>query len=226
MRIRGFVLLSLSARFSYQQLEPQSDLWNATFRLSEAQIKAANISQETARSVEVALRYERTNNAGGPTQDDPFYDLPASFDPSNPPRPGTVLKVEEYTNLTLYTMPMSLSMSRFLYMTETFDGKPAPASAYVLWPYLPRKFTGLESCSDDRLAHSPLFPVIGFAHGSCGIASACAPSGLRNLWDEFHEPYVRMSMGKQWLEPRGRHVEVHDYRDNLCSAAFVVVGVC
>jgi pimeloyl-ACP methyl ester carboxylesterase len=200
MQIRDLVLILLVAR-SYQQLEPQTDLWNATFQLSEAQINVANISHETARNVEIALRYERTNNAGGPMQGDPFYDLPASYDASNPPPPGTILKVEEYTNLTLYTIPMSLSMSRFLYMTETFDGKPAPASAYVLWPYLPRKFTELESCSDDKSSHSPLFPVIGFAHGSCGIASACAPSGLRNLWDEFHEPYPLALAGYAIVAP-------------------------
>ena len=188
MHTLGLLLLALVAK-SYQQLSDQTDLWNATFKLTETQIKAANLSEETARSVEVALRYERTNNAGSLTQDDSFYELPASYDASNPPPPGTVIKVEEYTNLTLYTIPMSLSMSRFLYITETFDGKSQPASAYVLWPYLPRKFDGLASCSSSNSSSSPVFPVIAFAHGTSGQTTACAPSGLRNLWDEFHEPF-------------------------------------
>ena len=161
---------------SYQQLQSQTDLWNSSFQLSSAQIAAANISQETAHNVEIALRYERTNNAGGPMQNDPFYDLPADFDHSNPPPPGTILKVEQYTNISLYTLPMSLSMSRFLYTTEALDGTSKPASAYVLWPYLPRKFESLTPCSKAKKNQDPLFPVIGFAHGTSGQTQACAPS--------------------------------------------------
>ena len=196
------VALGLLCTRTYQQLlQPQSDLWNSTFQLSAAQIAAANISHATAHNVEVALRYERTNSAGGPTQYDPFYDLPTSYDPSNPPPPGTVLKVEEYTNVTLYTIPMSLSMSRFLYMTETFNGSSQPASAYVLWPYLPRRFSGLRSCSSKHTNHGPLFPVIGLAHGTSGQTQACAPSGLRNLWDEFHEPFPMALAGYAVIAP-------------------------
>ena len=62
--MQAFVLVFLIlCTESFQQLSSQSDLWISTFSLTDAQIKAANISQETARSLEVALRYERTNNA-------------------------------------------------------------------------------------------------------------------------------------------------------------------
>lgn len=192
---------TLCASSLQQQLEPQTDVWNSTFHLSEAQVKAAGISTETAYNVEIALRYERSNNAGDLTQDDPFYDLPEDYDASSPPSPGTVLKVEEYTNITLYSIPMSLSMSRFIYMTEALDGTPMPASAYVLWPYLPRKFSGLSSYSKDESSKGPVFPIIGFPHGSSGTETACAPSGLRNLWDWFHEPYPMALAGYAVVAP-------------------------
>ena len=183
------LLLLLCGVAQEQLLDSQTDVWNSTFQLSPEQISAANISKTTAHNVEVALRYERTNNAGSLVQDDPFYDLPTTYDATNPPPPGTVLKVEQYTNISLYTIPMSLSMSRFLYTTENFNGTSMPASAYVLWPYLPRKYPKLTPCSGDEANGSPIFPVIGLAHGSSGQTQACAPSGLRNLWDEFHEPF-------------------------------------
>ena len=181
-RTQVFVLLTACVKTQQQLLYPQTDVWNSKFHLTAAQIAAANVSQATAHNVEVAMRYERTNNAFGLIQNDPFYDLPDDYDTTNPPPPGTVLKVEEYTNITSYTIPMSLSMSRFLYTTETLNGTSSPASAYVLWPYLPRELPGLSPCSKGPRAGDTLFPVIGLAHGTSGQTQACAPSGLRDLW--------------------------------------------
>lgn len=172
-------------------LQAQNDTWNSTFQLSEAQIALANISHTVANNVNVALNYERTNNAGSLIQDDPFYQLPASYDHASPPHPGTVIKVEEYTNVALYTLPMSISMSRFLYMTETYNGTAVPASALVLWPYLPRRFPNLQSFSERSASgNSTIYPTLAWAHGSSGQGQACAPSGLRGLWDDFHEPFA------------------------------------
>ncbi len=183
------------------QLQPQSNVWNSDFKLTAAQIAAANISHETAANVETALRFERTNNAGKLIQHDAFHDLPASYDPGNPPAAGTILKVEEFTNVSEYTLPMSLSMSRFLYTTETFNGTVMPASAYVLWPYLPRTFPGLRSCSGKQDDDDPLYPVIALAHGTSGQMQACAPSGLRNLWDHFQEPFPYALAGYAIVAP-------------------------
>lgn len=174
---------------SHAQLDSQTNTWNSTFTLTQAQITAANLSATTAHNVEIALRFERSNNAGGPVQEDAFYDLPSSYDWNNPPPAGTVLKVEQYTNISLYTIPMSLSMSRFLYTTESLNGSVLPASAYVLWPYLPRTFENLTPCSSKHSAAEPLFPTIALAHGTSGQTRACAPSNLRALWDDFHEPF-------------------------------------
>ena len=134
-------------------------------------------------------------------QNDPFYDLPEDFDVLNPPPPGTVLKIEQYTNTSLYTIPPSLSMSRFLYTTERLNGSSAPASAFVLWPYLPRTFSQLRPASNSSSNNDSVYPVIGWAHGTSGQNQACAPSGLRTLWDEWHEPFPLALAGYAVVAP-------------------------
>lgn len=200
-----FVLaISLCTGISKAQkavLQSQNNTFNSTFRLSPAQIAAANISEGVAHDVEVALNFERSNNAGYLIQDDPFYILPENLDPLNLPPPGTILKVEEHTNMSFYTVPTSLSMSRFLYTSEALNGSSVPASAYVLWPYLPRKYPHLTSCSGHSASNNSVFPVIGFAHGTSGQTQACAPSGQRNLWDEFHEPFPMALAGYAVVAP-------------------------
>ena len=182
-----------------QSLYPQTDTWNSSFTLTPDQIAAADLSDAVAHDLQVAIRYERSNNAGGRTVDDPFYDLPDDYDVLNPPPPGTILKVEEYTNVTLYTIPMSLAMSRFLYMTETLNGTSAPASGYVLWPYLPRKFANLTSAAQD--GKKPKFPLLGLAHGSSGFTQACAPSNLRALWGEVATTFPFVLAGYAVVAP-------------------------
>ncbi|KAK3707062.1 hypothetical protein LTR37_012394 [Vermiconidia calcicola] len=189
MATEHLFLLLLLPLASLQQLHSQTNTWNSNFALTPDQIAAANLSATTANNVEFAVRYERTNNAGQLTRHDPFYDLPADFDPANPPPPGTVLKVEQYTNITHYTIPMSLSMSRFLYTTETLRGTSMPASAYVLWPYLPRTFATLTPYSTDRDDEDLLFPIVALAHGTSGQTQSCAPSNLRELWGNFQNSF-------------------------------------
>ncbi|KAK5135731.1 hypothetical protein LTR08_004717 [Meristemomyces frigidus] len=186
---------------AYAQLQSQNNTFNSTFRLTSQQIKAANLSETTAHNVEVALNFERSNNAGSLTQDDPFYVLPKDYDYANPPPPGTVLKVEEHTNISLYTLPMGLSMSRILYSSEALNGSSVPASAYVLWPYLPRTFSKLTPYSDTNSSGQALFPVVALAHGTSGQTTACAPSNLRGLWDDFHEPFAIALAGYAVVAP-------------------------
>ena len=69
--------IALCAGAAHGLLQVQNNTFNSTFRLTQAQIKAANLSDATAHNVEVALNFERSNNAGSLIQDDPFYsDLP------------------------------------------------------------------------------------------------------------------------------------------------------
>ena len=177
----------------------QNDTFNSTFEFTAAQIASANLTDTEAHNVAVAIQFERSNYANGiSVTQDPFYNVPASFDQKNPPPPGTILKMEEFTNTSLYTIPPSLTMSRFLYTTETLNGTSIPASAYILWPYQPRSFAGLKSCSGNS---STVFPVIGFAHGTSGQTPECAPSHIRSLWDEFHEPFPLALAGYAVIAP-------------------------
>ena len=61
LAMTSILLLSTSG---YALLQPQTDTWNSSFRLTSEQIAKANISSATAHNLEVALNYERTNNAG------------------------------------------------------------------------------------------------------------------------------------------------------------------
>lgn len=162
---------------------PQVNTWNSSFQLRTSQIQAANLSNATAHNVQVALKYERTNNAGGPIADDPFYSVPSNYSYAHPPAPGTILKVEQYTNTSLYTLPPSVSMTRFLYTTESLNGTSIPASAFILWPYLPHPFANLTSFSGTT--NSSVNPIIGYAHGTSGQQPSCAISHIRNLWDSW-----------------------------------------
>ncbi|KAK3072763.1 hypothetical protein LTR53_006225 [Teratosphaeriaceae sp. CCFEE 6253] len=191
----------LCSRQAAALIYPQNNTFNSTFRLTAQQIAAANLSADTVHNVEVALQFERSNNAGSLTQDDPFYLVPDHYDVDDLPPPGTILKVEEHTNLSLYTIPSSISMSRFLYVSETFNGTSVPASAYVLWPYLPRTFKNLTACSNHGAGGQPVFPVVGLAHGTSGQTQACAPSNIRNLWDDFHEPFAIALQGYAVVAP-------------------------
>lgn len=182
-------------------LQSQNSTWNSTFSLTQAQIDAANISAATAHNVEVALNYERTNGAGGLIQEDRFYDLPDDFDWDNLPAPGTVLKVEQNTNTSFYTLPPSVSMSRFLYMSETLNGTSSPASAYVLWPYLPKTYSKLTSASGASSSDQTVYPVVGFAHGTSGQTRACAPSHLRGLWGDFSQQFPLALSGYAIVAP-------------------------
>ena len=197
----SLIAICLTIHSAAGALQTQNNTFNSTFRLTPAQIAAANLTNATVQNVETALKFERSNNAGYLIPDDPFYHVPASYDPENPPPPGTILKVEEHTNLTLYTIPNSISMSRFLYVSETFNGSSVPASAYVLWPYLPRSFSRLTACTEGNASTGPLYPTVGLCHGTSGQTQACAPSGIRGLWDDFHEPFALALAGYAVVAP-------------------------
>ncbi|KAI6871258.1 hypothetical protein KC338_g2703 [Hortaea werneckii] len=112
-------------------LQSQNSTWNSTLTLTDAQIRAANLSAETVQNVEVAVNYERTNQPGGSIEYDDFYNLPDDYDYANPPKPGSIIKIEEHTNTTFYTLPPTVSMSRILYASETLNGssfQPRPTS--------------------------------------------------------------------------------------------------
>ncbi len=84
---------------------------------------------------------------------DGFYDPPASV----PDRPGQLLRSEPYTG----NLPPGLTAYRLLYTTTADDGVPALASAVVAVP---------------TAADGKPVPLVAWAHGTNGVARACAPS--------------------------------------------------
>jgi len=134
-----------------------------------------------------AVNFEVGAHAHTPLDD--FYSVPASFNPSM--APGKVLKVEKHTNLAPYTVAGGLTMSRFMYTSETINGTIVPVSAYVLWPY--KGFEYKTKCNgiDTPLNKTggPKFPMVSFAHGTAGQFSNCAPSNYRALQYHFMTSY-------------------------------------
>lgn len=102
--------------------------------------------------LETTHGFERSMWTGYSVYDDPFYNITGMK--INTTKSGQVLRVEEYSNVTLWNLPPMTSLSRILYTSETLNGTIIPASAYVLWPYHARKYNGIEGV-----------PLVGFAHG-------------------------------------------------------------
>lgn len=120
-----------------------------------------------------ALAFERTNWVHGSVLDDPFYNCPS--DKSGSP-PETLLKLEKDVDVSEYLLPATTSLSRFIYQSETLNGKKVPVSAYVLWPYCPR-------------SQSDGYAVVAWAHGTSGLDANAAPSHFKNLWQHYQCPY-------------------------------------
>lgn len=98
--------------------------------------------------------------------------------------------MKNVTNTSLYTLPAAVSLSRITYQTVTLNGTSIPASAYILWPYLPRTFRNITG-----------HPVIGWAHGTSGVLPECAPSHIRNLWYQYSGPYIMALLGYVVVAP-------------------------
>ncbi|OTA31897.1 hypothetical protein BTJ68_09225 [Hortaea werneckii EXF-2000] len=144
---RDFLLCCLawlSASTAAQDtLQSQNSTWNSTLTLTDAQIRAANLSAETVQNVEVAVNYERTNQPGGSIEYDDFYTLPDDYDYANPPKPGFIIKIEEHTNTTFYTLPRRSQFLAFSYPhgTSGFNRACAPSHLRGLWDSVQEPFT-------------------------------------------------------------------------------------
>ena len=132
-----------------------------------------------------ALEFEKTTWAQGSVSDDSVYTVPAD---ASKVSPGTLLKVEPEVDLSNYTIPPSLALSRILFQSENLKGVSVPVSAYVLWPYSPR-------------SQPDGYSVVAFAHGTSGIFPNAAPSHLKNLWQHFLVPYPLAYQGYVVVAP-------------------------
>lgn len=169
-------------------LEPQTNTFNSSFKLSAEQITKANLSSDFANNIEVALNYERSNWAFGSIAEDTFYTVPDNFTASTPP--GTLLKVEPLTNTTLYTLAPNLALSRLLFTTETHNKTVVPASAYILWPFSPNLQPGSNKAR-----------TVVFAHGASGEFGDCTPSHMRTLLYQFQATYALALAGFAVVAP-------------------------
>ncbi|KAH7148048.1 Alpha/Beta hydrolase protein [Fusarium sp. MPI-SDFR-AT-0072] len=161
---------------------PFSTGFNSSFSLSAAQIKEANLSETVASSVNAVFNFHQSSLAnGGPKQDD-FYSLPDK--PANL-RPGQVLKVQEVTDPAPFSIAPGSSLSRILYTTRNFNGTIIPASAYILWPFLPRQFN---SKSGGKA------PAVLCAYGTSGYFIDSAPSAHRGL---YYENVLPLSLAQE-----------------------------
>ncbi|PSN75460.1 alpha/beta-hydrolase, partial [Corynespora cassiicola Philippines] len=138
-----------------------------------------------------ALNFERTNWATGSVHEDLIYQpLPVN----STSQPGTLLKVEEYTNTNLYTLPPNVALSRFQYTTADLNGTTIPTTGYILWPWQAKSFP------NSALNISGV-PVVAWAHGTSGVFAECAPSHIRNLWYQHSAPYALTLQGYAVVAP-------------------------
>lgn len=143
--------------------------------ISDDQVETAGITRQIADAMETAWNFERSTWATGPVQTDPFYQAPPTrFSAA----PGSLLKVEEATDITKFTIPPGTALSRILFQSRTLNGAAVPASAFVLWPYSPRRLNGGK------------IPVVAWAHGTSGLFGNDGPSHLKGLSYQFAAPYI------------------------------------
>lgn len=133
------------------------------------------LSQQTNYTLNLtgAHDFEQSYKVHPSISDDSFYAAPAN---STGAPAGALLKVERECNTSLYTLPPTLSLSRFMYQSKTLNGTLVPVSGFILWPYAARP-------------HQGGFPFIAWAHGTSGSSKECAPSNIQNLWYHFQGLY-------------------------------------
>ncbi|KAL9035098.1 MAG: hypothetical protein Q9180_005039 [Flavoplaca navasiana] len=163
-----YLVLSLTVDMSSQQY------------ISDDQIARAGITRDIATTMEEAWNFEQSTWATGSVASDQFYTVPA-ISLSAPP--GTLLKAEEATDTAKFTLPPGTALSRILFQTRTLKGKAVPASAFVLWPYSPRK------------QPDGSIPIVSWAHGTSGLFGDQGPSHLKGLSFQFGAPYTLALQG-------------------------------
>jgi len=107
---------------------------------------------------------------------DSFYTTPADL----PDRPGALLRSDAWPG----EAPEGAHVERILYTTTDLHGDPAVASAIVVIP--------------DAMPATPA-PVILWDHGTTGIARACAPSLMPDMFQIQGIPAVSDAIAAGWV---------------------------
>lgn len=164
---------------------PQNNTPNSTDAILAAESAQLGKNWTSGRKIALALNFERSNWANGSVADDDFYRVPSEASTASA---GTLLKVQLDANTSAYTLPPNTALSRIMYQTETLNSTTVPASAYILWPYLP-------------LSQSDGYRVVVWGHGLSGVWGDCAPSHVKNLWYQFAGPYTLALRGYVVVAP-------------------------
>ena len=145
------------------------------------------VADQLPENVTTVAAFEQSlwvNNAS--VSEDPFYTVPEGTAQAVA---GSVLKVENHTDVSGYSLPSATSLSRLLYQTQTLSGELVPASAFILWPYVP------------RLQPDGKQQVVVWAHGSSGLFANYAPSHYKTLYQHFLCPYTLALQGYVVVAP-------------------------
>ncbi|KAH8804863.1 Alpha/Beta hydrolase protein [Xylogone sp. PMI_703] len=169
----------------------QSTNFNSTFSLSQQQILEANFTAAEVESINNIINWERSQYAGGPTTEDIFYNPPTINDTSSL-QPGDLLKSEDFTNISTYSLSPNLGLSRILYVSQNLNGSSLPTSAFILWPFTPRRFPHSNSSSA---------PVVIWNHMTSGFFGPAAPSKHRTLFAGDSAPFALALAGYAVVAP-------------------------
>lgn len=168
----------------------QSTSFNSSLTLTPAQISAAGLSPAQVKSLTNVINFEHSQLAnGGPAEDD-FYALPPL--PANTTQdtitPGTLLRTQLFTDPSPFVTPPGTALSRILYTTTTLNATVVPTSAFVLWPFTPRRIP--VPGSNKTASPATQAPVVLWAHGTSGFFPANAPSSHRALTYGHSAPFA------------------------------------
>lgn len=145
-----------------------------------------SVSEDVPLSTNVAIEYQKSIFAHGSVSQDDFYHVPPGLANATP---GKLLKFEADTDVSRYNLPPATTLSRFLYQSQTLQGSPVPASAYVLWPWQVRKLSNGK------------YPVVAWAHGTSGLYPDGAPSHIKTLSQHWLAPFPLALQGYVVIAP-------------------------
>lgn len=190
MKTAHITLLFAGATFAQQvptlpKPESQSTAWNSSFKLSEEQIELGQLWPELVDSIETILQFDRSQLANGGPNEDIFYNMDNQSYSTPPNAAGQVLRVENVTDLSVWNLPATTALSRFIYTTTNANGTLIPASAYILWPFTPKPVPGSEGRA----------PVALWSHGTSGFFADGSPSAHRSLFYGNIMPFTLAQAG-------------------------------
>jgi len=190
--------------------------FNSSFKLTPAQIESAQLNDSLVQNIETIFNFDKTQLVfGGPGEDD-FYKLPPGSNRTGPLQPGEIIKVQEFTDPLAYAIPPNTALSRILYTTTNYNGTVVPASAVILWPYMPRPLGGAKPSLNESLKA----PVVVWAHGTSGYWGAQGPSANRALYYGHSSVFALAQAGYAVFAPdyaglgidsNGTHFVPHQY---------------